>query len=74
MALGGFVATDGKTKYFLGTGDTVVFQWAAGVDVELIRGVTDTDRTAIALRRSDGTKVYLYVDTGTTLVVSATAP
>lgn len=74
MALGGYVATDGKTRYFLGTGDTVVFQWAPNVDVELIRGVADTDRTAIALRRSDGTKVFLFVDTGTTLTVSTTAP
>lgn len=53
---------------------TVTFQWATGVDAQLVRGTTDTDRTAIALRRSDGTRVYLYVDTGTTLVVSATAP
>ncbi len=53
---------------------TVTFRWANNVDAQLIRGETDTDRTAIALRRSDGTRVYLYVDTGTTLVVSATAP
>jgi len=44
------------------------------VDVTLGRGTTDTDRTFIALRRSDGTKVYIYVDTGTTVVCSATHP
>lgn len=53
---------------------TVTFQWATGVDAQLIRGVTDADRTCLSLRRSDGTRVYLYVDTGTTLVVSTTAP
>lgn len=55
------------------TGNVTV-EWETGVDAALIRGVTDTDRTAVRLRRSDGTAVYLYVDTGTTLVVSATAP
>lgn len=53
---------------------TVLVEWEAGVDAALVRGVTDTDRTAVKLRRSDGTAVYLYVDTGTTLVVSTTAP
>ena len=66
--------TDGDVVYRLDTAATVTFQWANGVDAQLVRGATDTDRTAIALRRSDGTRVYLYVDTGTTLVVSATAP
>lgn len=45
-----------------------------GVDAALGRGETDTDRTYLRLRRSDGTSVYLYVDTGTTLTVSATKP
>jgi hypothetical protein len=66
--------TDGDVVVKLDTAATVTFEWASGVDAQLIRGATDTDRTAIALRRSDGTRVYLYVDTGTTLVVSATAP
>lgn len=66
--------TDGDIVYLMDTAATVTFQWANGVDAQLVRGTTDTDRTAIALRRSDGTRVYLYVDTGTTLVVSATAP
>lgn len=66
--------TSDNVTVSLGTASTVTFQWASGVDAQLVRGAVDTDRTAIALRRSDGTRVYLYVDTGTTLVVSATAP
>lgn len=48
----------------------------SGVSVEaaFVRGASDTDRTGIKLKRSDGTAVYLYVDTGTTLTVSTTAP
>lgn len=65
---------DGDTVVKLGSTQTVTFEWAPGVDAQLIRGTTDTDRTAIALRRSDGTRVYGYVDTGTTWVVSTTAP
>lgn len=65
---------DGDTVVKVGSTQTVTFEWASGVDAQLVRGTTDTDRTAVALRRSDGTKVYLYVDTGTTLVVSTTAP
>lgn len=65
---------DGDTVVKVGSTKTVTFEWASGVDAQLVRGTTDTDRTAVALRRSDGTKVYLYVDTGTTLVVSTTAP
>lgn len=65
---------DGDTLVQVGATNTVTFQWASGVDAQLVRGGTDTDRTAVALRRSDGTRVYLYVDTGTTLVVSTTAP
>lgn len=44
------------------------------VDAAFGRGATDTDRTYVRLKRSDGTSVYLYVDTGTTLTVSTTAP
>ncbi len=71
---GGFVDNSGNVKLQLKNAEKVTVEWASGVDAEIIRGATDTDRTAIALRRSDGTKVYLYVDTGTTLVVSTTAP
>lgn len=53
----------------------VLTEWDPGtVDAALGRGVVDTDRTYLRLRRSDGTSVYLYVDTGTTLVVSTTQP
>lgn len=65
---------NGNTIVEVGATQTVTFQWAPNVDAQLVRGVVDTDRTAIALRRSDGTRVFLFVDTGTTLVVSATAP
>jgi len=51
-------------------------QTDAGVAIEagFCRGTTDTDRTALYLKRSDGTRVYIYVDTGTTVVCSATHP
>ena len=52
----------------------VKVQFAPLVFAEIGRGTTDTDRTYIALTRSDGTKMYLYVDTGTTLTVSTTHP
>lgn len=69
------VVNDGvNTKVIVPPTGTVTFEWASGVDAQLVRGTTDTDRTALAIRRSDGTRIYLYVDTGTTLVVSATAP
>lgn len=44
------------------------------VEAAVGRGETDTDRTYLRLKRSDGTDVYLYVDTGTTLTVSTTKP
>jgi len=49
-------------------------QFATGVDAGFVRGTTDTDRADVAGRRSDGTKVYVGVDTGTTLAASTTAP
>lgn len=49
-------------------------EFAPGVDAGFGRGATDTDRTYVKLCRSDGTPVYLYVDTGTTLTVSTTKP
>lgn len=52
----------------------VQFEWAPGVTAALVRGTADTDRTALAICRSDGTVVYIYVDTGTTVVCSATHP
>jgi hypothetical protein len=52
----------------------VQFEWAPGVYAALVRGTTDTDRTALKLCISDGSAVYIYVDTGTTIVCSATHP
>ena len=51
-----------------------ITEWDVNVDLAMGRGVADSDRTYLALRRSDGTKVYIYVDTGTTVVCSATQP
>lgn len=69
LAAGGGSETDGEFG--------VIFdELASGAVVEagFGRGTVDTDRTCVYLKRSDGTKIYLYVDTGTTLVVSATHP
>ncbi len=44
------------------------------IDAALGRGATDTDRTYLRLRRSDGVSVYVYVDTNTTLLCSTSAP
>lgn len=52
----------------------VTWEFEEGVDIGFTRGTTDTSRTALKLRRSDGTEVYIYVDTGTTVVCSATHP
>ncbi len=52
----------------------VLWEFDQDVDAGLVRGVVDTSRTALKLRRSDGTVVYIYVDTGTTVVCSETAP
>jgi hypothetical protein len=64
VAQGGGSETDGE----------VIVEWDANVDAALVRGTVDTDRTALALRRSDGTRVYIYVDTGTTVLCSTTHP
>lgn len=47
--------------------------FASGVDAEIGRGTTDTDVTYIALRATDGTKIYIYTD-GISLILSTTAP
>lgn len=69
---------DGSIKHTASGGNSenapVLFEFAENVDCGFIRGVTDTDRTAVKLRRSDGTAVYIYVDTGTTVLCSTTAP
>lgn len=74
---------DGSAKFTAQGGGSesqelgVVFEeldTGVSVDAAFGRGTTDTDRTYVRLKRSDGTSVYLYVDTGTTLTVSTTAP
>ena len=64
IAQGGGSETDGE----------VLVEWDSNVDAALVRGKAEPSRTAIALRRTDGTRVYIYVDTGTTVVCSATHP
>lgn len=48
-------------------------EWDTNVDAEIRRGTTSTARTGLKLRRTDGTAVYISVDTGTTVVCSTTA-
>ncbi len=38
------------------------------------RATGDTDKTYLKLRRNDGTPVYIYVDSGTTVTASGTKP
>ena len=69
---------DGNQKFIADGGSSEIAEniteFAPGVDAAFGRGATDTDRTYVRLCRSDGTSVYLYVDTGTTLTVSTTKP
>lgn len=53
-----------------------ITEWDKNVDSALGRGVgtVGTANTYLSLRRTDGTKMYIYVDTGTTVVCSATQP
>jgi L-ascorbate metabolism protein UlaG (beta-lactamase superfamily) len=75
MTISAKTSESGVTVVDVGANGVVQFQWATGVDAQLVRGSgANVGRTAIALRRTDGTRIYLSVDTGTTLVVSATAP
>lgn len=69
---------DGTEKYVADGNDSGnqerIVEWGSGIDLAMGRGATDTDRTYLRLRRSDGTSVYIYVDTGTTVVCSTTKP
>ena len=69
---------DGSVKQVASGGNSenasALWEFAENVDIGFVRGVSDTDRTALKLRRSDGTAVYIYVDTGTTVLCSGTAP
>jgi hypothetical protein len=74
-----FIQKDDGTATLLADGgdsenELLTVEFANNVDVEIGRGDTDTDRTYIAVRRSDGTKVYIFVDTGTTISASTTKP
>lgn len=51
-----------------------ITEFEEGVDAAFGRGETSTGRTYIRLRRTDGTNVYLSVNTGTTLTVSSSKP
>lgn len=53
-----------------------ITEWDVNIDSALGRGVgtVGSNLTYLQLRRTDGTKVYIYVDTGTTVVCSATQP
>lgn len=74
MSINGTVSTAGSTVINVDAGATITFQWAPGVDVVFSRGVTDTDRTAIALRSPNGTLKYLLIADDNTVTASATAP
>lgn len=65
-----FVGDDGNGE----TTSESVFRFAPTVTAAFGRGATDTDRTYVRLGRSDGTSVYIYVDTGTTVLCSTTKP
>lgn len=51
-----------------------IVTWDTGVDAALGKGVANAARTYLRLRRTDGTNVYIYVDTGTTVVCSTSQP
>lgn len=51
-----------------------IWSFAPTVEAAIGRGAVDTDRTYLRLMRSDGTNVYIYVDTGTTVLCSTAKP
>ena len=53
--------------------ETIV-EFADGVTAAIGRGSTDTDITYIRLNRADGSDIYLYVSSGTTITASTTKP
>ena len=55
-------------------GVEVVWGWSPTVEAALGMGVANTARSYLRLTRTDGTFVYIYVDTGTTVVCSTTQP
>lgn len=51
-----------------------IWSFAPTVDAAIGRGATNTNRSYLRLNRSDGVSVYIYVDTGTTVLCSTTRP
>lgn len=55
--------------------DMFEIEWDTNVDVEIGRGITDTDITFIALRNAGGTQCFIYPDAaGTGITVTSTHP
>lgn len=74
MGLFAISELDGDVVVKVGATQSITFEWATGVTASLVRGVTDTDRTAIALRSPNGTLKYLLIADDNTVSASATAP
>ncbi len=52
-----------------------IFADKEGIAVRLVRGTTDTDITALALRNQDGTECFIYPNAaGNGVIVTAVAP
>jgi len=66
--------TDGDVIVELEPAATGTFQSATGVDLRIVRGTTDTDRTAVAMRTPNGTLRYLLIADDGTVSSSTTAP
>jgi hypothetical protein len=74
MTISARTGESGQTVVDVGPTGVVIFRWAPGVDAYLVRGTTDLDRTAIALRSPNGTLKYLLIADDNTVTASATAP
>lgn len=70
----GRIDEDGNLTIDVANASSVTIQWASGVTAGFIRGVTDTDQTALMLRSPNGTLKYLVVADDNTVSASATAP
>lgn len=70
----------GEEKYKASGGSSElqerITEWDLNVDAAIGRGVgtVGANLSYLQLRRTDGTKVYIYVDTNTTVVCSTTQP
>lgn len=70
----GTVDEEGNLVVYAANAASVTVKWANGVDAGFVRGVTDTDRTALFCRSPNGTKKYLLIADDNTVTASATAP